>query len=443
MYPTLKCGNKPSAANPRNWFLLLNKPKKQRNMSLDVEQVQLLDEDPHPFEPPLASVHDLRDEVQQHPAVHDPLSLDHGDPLPALNLNAHQSQEQQQQQDAQGELGSQQDDQRDPHSQRSQDEGPVIENAACVRLVDALSHYIPGEAVELLFEAGFETIEMIKTLNVELSSDNNDLVSVEAYTKRKLKPGHKKLIVQYVTSSRSEPDPENIFDGFETPAAKRRRIALRLPPPPYAPGLPTSPLLICLERHLVESPITCELRKDVDYKVSISKSDKGIPEGVWRCLLCMSRPITISLRNGGRQPQLSNVSTHLKTVKHRRASEYKKQQQQILNFNRIPPADPVTVAVTAALGKHFFEQQQHQEQEEQEEQHYSRRRKRRRASQHMDVVQQLQSPETSPGHRAVDLDRVFAHFSAPQSTEGIDLDASAVVEDLPELDAEGMELHNR
>ena len=64
------------------------------------------------------------------------------------------------------------------------------------RLIEQLLPHIPAEATEVLYDAGYETMDAIRQLNVNLADPNNDLTSAELYTKRTLKPGHKKLIFQ-------------------------------------------------------------------------------------------------------------------------------------------------------------------------------------------------------------------------------------------------------
>lgn len=64
------------------------------------------------------------------------------------------------------------------------------------RLIEQLLPQIPAEATEILYDAGYETLDAIRQLNVNLADPNNDLTSAEIYTKRTLKPGHKKLIFQ-------------------------------------------------------------------------------------------------------------------------------------------------------------------------------------------------------------------------------------------------------
>ncbi|KAJ3055951.1 hypothetical protein HK097_008660 [Rhizophlyctis rosea] len=185
------------------------------------------------------------------------------------------------------------------------------------RLIEQLLPHIPAEAIEILYDAGYETLDAIRQLNVNLADPNNDLTSAELYTKKTMKPGHKKLVFQYVSNAPFGFDYQNpSVLTFHSTTRKRRRLlpeeVAQISGPSDIPALQQS-----LERHLLESPVTRNLRREVDYRVSveITRDGRGA-EGVWKCLVCSSRPVTIALRNGGRQPQLSNVSTHLKTVKH-------------------------------------------------------------------------------------------------------------------------------
>ncbi|KAJ3038297.1 hypothetical protein HDV00_000808 [Rhizophlyctis rosea] len=187
------------------------------------------------------------------------------------------------------------------------------------RLIEQLLPHIPAEATEILYDAGYETLDAIRQLNVNLADPNNDLTSAELYTKKTLKPGHKKLIFQYVQNPPYGFDPSDpnasVLAALNASSRKRRRMNEDISQINSPNDLPA--LLTSLERHLAESPVTRTLRKDVDYRVGVELSRDGRgAEGVWKCLVCSSRPVTIALRNGGRQPQLSNVSTHLKTVKH-------------------------------------------------------------------------------------------------------------------------------
>ncbi|KAI8915211.1 hypothetical protein DFJ77DRAFT_359585 [Powellomyces hirtus] len=176
-------------------------------------------------------------------------------------------------------------------------------------------------------------------------------------------------------------------------------------------------LLQSLERHLCESPVTRNLRKDIDYRVAIGESERGIAEGVWRCMICNSRPVTISLRNGGRQPQLSNVSTHLKTVKHTAASEYKKAKAQLLGMGSLPSGDPVTVAVTAALQKHFQDQKQFQTQQQQQ----ALQQQQQQQQQQQPQQQQQQQPQQQ---QRVEL-KAFEQFTPPPNQRAIIAPTSA------------------
>lgn len=102
-----------------------------------------------------------------------------------------------------------------------------------------------------------------------------------------------------------------------------------------------------LIKHLSESIITKDLRRDIDYHIGINRSQtSGQLEGVFKCLICKSRAVTISLR-GGRQPQLSNVSSHLKTSKHLNALK----QQQSLEQNH---------SLTMLNSQNHHHQHQHQ-----------------------------------------------------------------------------------
>ncbi|KND00011.1 uncharacterized protein SPPG_04358 [Spizellomyces punctatus DAOM BR117] len=243
------------------------------------------------------------------------------------------------------------------------------------RLIEQLHPHIPSEATSLLFDAGYETIDAIRTLNVNLTDPNNDLVSAEYYTKRTLKPGHRKLVIQYVTNPPYGLDPNDPANanvlaalGASPGPRKRRRMTDEGSPLMQSPpDLPT--LLASLERHLAESPVTRALRKDVDYRVGVEHSRDGRgAEGVWKCLVCNSRPVTISLRNGGRQPQLSNVGTHLKTVKHTTALEQRNASAQFLGavtngdpsqITSNPAAAAAAAAAMAAAAQNAFQQHQH------------------------------------------------------------------------------------
>ncbi|KND00136.1 uncharacterized protein SPPG_04478 [Spizellomyces punctatus DAOM BR117] len=235
-------------------------------------------------------------------------------------------------------------------------EGSLDLNEECQRLIDQLQDYIPAEAIELLYEAGFESLHAVRTLTV------NDLNDAETYTKKVLKPGHKKLIMQYVQSRPYDENGDDLtnrhlmytFEG--SPMGKRRRMVEETSPQPTL-SLPA--LQSFLERHLAESPVTRHIRKDIDYQISVQQTpDRRSVEGVWKCLVCNSRPVTISLRNGGRQPQLSNVGTHLKTIKHNAAVKERKTKTQLL----VGSSDQMAVAL-AAMQKHL-QQQQQQEQEQ-------------------------------------------------------------------------------
>ncbi|KAJ3181066.1 hypothetical protein HDU85_003771 [Gaertneriomyces sp. JEL0708] len=168
------------------------------------------------------------------------------------------------------------------------------------RLIDEIPE-VPADAIGLMFDAGYETVEMIKTLNVDLSDPWNDIKQAEVYCQKLLKPGHKKLLVQYVQGHSYFPDATEI----------RNDAGSMLLGSPSPVSTPQSSNPNPNKRRATEDA------KDVDYKVAVGLSpDSNIPDGIWKCLVCSSRPVVIMLRNSGRQPQLSNVSTHLKTIKH-------------------------------------------------------------------------------------------------------------------------------
>lgn len=123
---------------------------------------------------------------------------------------------------------------------------------------------------------------------------------------------------QFVQGSQYGIDLNDTESMMMTPSRKRRRLSGEPDNSPVIAGPNELPgLIAALERHLAESPVTRNLRKEIDYRVGVEPSRDGRgAEGIWKCLVCSSRPVTIALRNSGRQPQLSNVSTHLKTVKH-------------------------------------------------------------------------------------------------------------------------------
>ncbi|KAI9090973.1 hypothetical protein DFS34DRAFT_597373 [Phlyctochytrium arcticum] len=223
----------------------------------------------------------------------------------------------------------------------------------CQRLIEQLQEYIPPEATALLFEAGYETLHAFRNLNL------TDLADAEAYTKKSLKPGHKKLIMQYVANRPYDEDSDDmsarqlLYRLEASPLGKRRRLSEDSP----SPGAPVSLLQLqaFLERHLMESPVTRHIRKDIDYSISVQHTpDRRGVEGIWKCLVCNSRPVTISLRNGGRQPQLSNVGTHLKTIKHTGAMKERKNKTLL-------QSDSITVALAAHLAQ-VRQQQQEEEQ---------------------------------------------------------------------------------
>ncbi|KAI9199642.1 uncharacterized protein BJ171DRAFT_205496 [Polychytrium aggregatum] len=200
-------------------------------------------------------------------------------------------------------------------------------------LISQMAPHVNTEAVSFLFDAGYETIESVRSLNINLNDPHNDISAAEIYTKRTLKPGYRKQIIQFVANH--NPHYHSlVFDHAQqllglsppgsSPSRKRRRTETDVGSDDSSQQVLQSydlnTLLLDLERHLNESPVTRHLRKDIDYHVGIEQArlDRG-PEGIWKCLICSSRPVTISLRNGGRQPQLSNVGTHLKTIKHTHA----------------------------------------------------------------------------------------------------------------------------
>ena len=74
-------------------------------------------------------------------------------------------------------------------------------------------------------------------------------------------------------------------------------------------------ILESLVAFMAESPVTKDLRFSFDYTLTMESPTRAI----FKCLVCHARPVLIKLREGGRNPQLSNVGTHLKTVKHRAA----------------------------------------------------------------------------------------------------------------------------
>lgn len=182
-------------------------------------------------------------------------------------------------------------------------------------LMKLLYPLVPTEAVDILFDAGYETVDAVRNLNTDQSDPVNDLSLAEVYTKRILKPGHKKLIAQYASAHK--------------PLAKRTEIVHQGNPSagldpalsaPHNKPDPTAALQLLLEKHLCESLTTRKLIPGIDYTISVRHSSfSGPPIGVWRCLVCSSRPVVISLRGHGKYPQLSNVGTHLKTIKHKNA----------------------------------------------------------------------------------------------------------------------------
>ncbi|KAI8589378.1 hypothetical protein BDZ88DRAFT_489092 [Geranomyces variabilis] len=274
-------------------------------------------------------------------------------------------------------------------------------------MINVLLPHIPAEASAVLFDAGYETLDAIRTLNVDLSDPSNDISSAEYYTKTPIKPGHKKLITQFVNGPAFVLDPsdpshagmiaalsaaQSPTHSAQPPAKKRRRISQKSPRPAKAElpvtdingsqsGLPDLPVLLAaLERHLADSPVTRGLRKDVDFKVTVQNKRNGAPgaEGIWKCMSCNSRPVTISLRNQGRQPQLSNVGTHLKTVKHVQAISARSASTQFIAaaeegsaVETAGPAaagDAVAAAIAAVQSQLEQQQQHHQEQLEQAQQ---------------------------------------------------------------------------
>ncbi|KAJ3162786.1 hypothetical protein HDU86_003760 [Geranomyces michiganensis] len=279
-------------------------------------------------------------------------------------------------------------------------------------MINVLLPHIPAEASAVLFDAGYETLDAIRTLNVDLSDPSNDISSAEYYTKRHIKPGHKKLITQFVNgpafvlnpsdpshagmiaalSAAQSPNNQTVAaaDAAAQPPAKKRRRITQKPPPEPKPDIPAtansagqledlSVLLAALERHLADSPVTRGLRKDIDFKVTVQHKRNGAPgaEGIWKCMSCNSRPVTISLRNQGRQPQLSNVGTHLKTVKHVQAiaeraaaagTQFIAATEETNAADTTGPAaaagDAVAAAIAAVQSQLEHHQQQHQQRHE-------------------------------------------------------------------------------
>lgn len=187
-------------------------------------------------------------------------------------------------------------------------------------LMKKLYPYVPAEAVEILFDAGYETIDAINNLNIDQSDPTNDLSSAESYTKRTLKPGHKKLIAQYVSNYQFHSDCGDISppNDAHLPAylnLNRNPASFHRSAQPDA-----TPSLQPLLEKLRESLITKSLSPGIDYTVNIERSrTNNILVGVWKCMICSSRPVMIPLQGHKKYPQLSNVGTHLKTMRHRNA----------------------------------------------------------------------------------------------------------------------------
>ncbi|KAI9099810.1 hypothetical protein DFS34DRAFT_616178 [Phlyctochytrium arcticum] len=72
--------------------------------------------------------------------------------------------------------------------------------------------------------AGYETLHAFRNLNL------TDLTDAEVYTKKPLKPGHKKLIMQYVANRPYDDESDDmtrqlIYPLDATPLGKRRRLS--------------------------------------------------------------------------------------------------------------------------------------------------------------------------------------------------------------------------
>ncbi|KAJ3032147.1 transcription initiation factor IIB [Rhizophlyctis rosea] len=65
-------------------------------------------------------------------------------------------------------------------------------------LIEQLLPHIPAEATEILYNAGYETLDAIRQLNVNLADPNNDIAAAEDYTRRKIPSDAMKQLVQYV-----------------------------------------------------------------------------------------------------------------------------------------------------------------------------------------------------------------------------------------------------
>ncbi|KAJ3006247.1 hypothetical protein HKX48_000216 [Thoreauomyces humboldtii] len=229
---------------------------------------------------------------------------------------------------------------------------------------------------------------MIRTLNVDPEDPLSDIPAIEEYTQQTIAPEHRKLIARYVEQSASD------IAAQETPlhregAGSMSSSPAQTPPVPSAStrpspkrkrasraktgaatqeqmGLPPTAarfdrLLFALESHLLQSPVTRHLRKDVDFRLAIAERDDGRREGVWRCIVCNSRPITVSFRRDGTRPQVSNISAHLRTPKHLNVVEERRQKAIEMEMRQLADnlgsvQDPTAVAaVTAALARHFEE----------------------------------------------------------------------------------------
>ena len=84
------------------------------------------------------------------------------------------------------------------------------------KLLNSASQYISPEALGMLFDAGFESVESIKSLHLHDPDSmhtpeeeeicrqkmNADLNAVEAFLKKQFKPGHRKQIIQVFTLQR-------------------------------------------------------------------------------------------------------------------------------------------------------------------------------------------------------------------------------------------------
>ncbi|KAJ3132208.1 hypothetical protein HK101_004631 [Irineochytrium annulatum] len=130
-------------------------------------------------------------------------------------------------------------------------------------------------------------------------------------------------------------------------------------PAPDPPDDPDDPTLQGILSHLAKSQMTKMLRHGVDYTIKLGelvdpavapaprakatadgavgeekeKRASGPPvvqKAVWTCLICGGKKsVVIPLRGVLKQPQLSNIGTHLKTIKHRKALEAREKMPEV------------------------------------------------------------------------------------------------------------------